>query len=73
MKIKTTIRLPAELLVRIDRAGSNRSAFLEKAARAHLAGIERQERDRKDIEIINRNAARLNRAAKDVLDYQRIP
>ena len=43
---------------------------LERAALAYLASLERQERDRKDIEIINRNAARLNREAKDALEYQ---
>jgi metal-responsive CopG/Arc/MetJ family transcriptional regulator len=73
VRIKTSITLPEELLVRIDRVDSNRSALLERAARAYLAGVERQERDRRDIEIINRNAARLNREAKDVLEYQRIP
>jgi hypothetical protein len=46
---------------------------LEQAALAHLASLERQERDRKDMEIINRNAARLNREAKDALAYQQIP
>jgi hypothetical protein len=52
---------------------SNRSALLERAAFAYLAELERQERDRRDIEIINRNAERLNREAKDTLDYQLIP
>ena len=52
---------------------SNRSALLERAAMAYLARLERQERDRKDVAIINRNAVRLNREAKDTLEYQRIP
>ena len=51
----------------------NRSALLERAALAYIAQIKREARDRKDIEIINRNAARLNREALDVLSYQRIP
>jgi hypothetical protein len=38
-----------------------------------LARLERQEKDRKDVVIINRYAARLNREAKDTLEYQRIP
>jgi hypothetical protein len=29
--------------------------------------------DRRDIEIINRNAERLNREATDTLEYQRLP
>jgi hypothetical protein len=41
------------------QADSNRTAFAERAAR--------------DIEIINRNAKRLNAEALEVLGYQRIP
>jgi hypothetical protein len=50
----------------------NRSALLERAALAYLARLEREERDRRDIEIINRNADRLNRQAKDTLEYQQL-
>jgi hypothetical protein len=39
---------------------------------AYLAQLERQARDRKDVEIINRNAERLNREAMDTLEYQRL-
>lgn len=73
VRVKTSITLPEGLLRRLDRVDSNRSALLERAALAYLASLERQERDRKDIEIINRNAARLNREAKDALGYQNIP
>jgi hypothetical protein len=51
----------------------NRSALLERAAVAYLADLERQARDRRDLEIIDRNANRLNREAFDTLGYQRIP
>jgi hypothetical protein len=54
-------------------ATRNRSALLERAALAYLAKVERQARDRKDIEIIDRNAERLNREAMDTLEYQRLP
>jgi hypothetical protein len=40
---------------------------------AYLAHFERLERDRRDIEIINRNAERLNREAQDTLKHQQIP
>ena len=40
---------------------------------AYLARLEREARDRKDIEIINRNAKRLNREAMDTLTYQEVP
>jgi hypothetical protein len=51
----------------------NRSALLERAARAYLAQLERDKRDARDIEIINRNADRLNREAMDTLEYQQMP
>ena len=57
----------------MDRIDKNRSALLERAARAYLARLESDERDRRDIEIINRNADRLNREAADVLEYQHLP
>jgi hypothetical protein len=47
--------------------------LLERAAVAYLARLEAQERDRRDLRIINRNAERLNREAMDVLDYQQLP
>lgn len=71
MRVKTSITFPAELLARLDRIDANRSALLERAALAWLAQLERDERDRRDIEIINRNVERLNREAQDALEYQR--
>ncbi|MGD0013692.1 MAG: ribbon-helix-helix protein, CopG family [Bryobacteraceae bacterium] len=73
MRVKTSITLPEELLGRLDRLGKNRSALLERAALAYLVRLEREERDRRDVEIINRNAERLNREAMDTLDYQQLP
>ena len=70
MKLKTSITLPDDLLSRIDRADSNRSAFLEKAARQYLAQLEKEMRDARDTEILNARADRLNKEALDVLDYQ---
>ncbi len=57
----------------MDRVDKNRSALLERAARAYLASLHRDKRDRRDIEIINRNADRLNRKAMDTLEYQKLP
>ena len=70
MRVKTSVTLPSELLVQIDRAHSNRSAFVEQAARAHLARLKRIQRDERDAKIINANAKRLNAEAEDVLGYQ---
>jgi hypothetical protein len=57
----------------LNRLDKNRSALLERAARAYLARLRSDERDRRDIEIINRNADRLNREAADTLEYQQLP
>ena len=73
MRVKTSITLPQELLASIDRVNSNRSAFVELAARAYLAQIEKERRDAKDRQIIEKNVDRLNAEAMDVLEYQRIP
>ena len=73
VRVKTSVTLPKELLNRIDRVDSNRSALLERAVVEYLARIEREETERRDIEIIARHAKRLNREAIDVLGYQRLP
>jgi metal-responsive CopG/Arc/MetJ family transcriptional regulator len=73
VRAKTSITLPEELLGRLDRVTKNRSALLERAARAYLAQLERQARDQKDIEIIDRIAERLNREAMNTLEYQKLP
>ena len=73
MRVKTSITLPAELLHRLDQVDQNRSALLERAAVAYLARLEKDRRDKRDVEIINRNAERLNREAIDTLGYQQVP
>ena len=76
MKVKTSITLSQSILDQIDhRIGEevSRSAFIEDAVARHLAVLARQERDERDIEIINRNAERLNREAMEVMEFQSIP
>ncbi len=73
MKEKTSITLSRDVLAGIDRiAGSkqSRSAFIESVLQQYLRQKARAQRDARDIEIINRNAARLNRDAEDGLEYQ---
>ncbi len=70
MRLKTSVTLPRELLERIDQEDNNRSSFLERAAVLYLRQLEKAQRDAADIDIINRNSARLNREAEDVLGYQ---
>jgi len=76
MKVKTSITLSRDLLDAIDaraRRGRGRSEFIETAVRAFLDRTRRDERDVKDVEILNRRARQLNREAADVLGYQVIP
>ena len=73
MRVKTSITLPQDLLVRLDRIDKNRSALLERAARAYLAHLDKAEREKRDLQIINANAERLNREAMDTLEYQQLP
>ena len=73
MKVKTSVTLPGVLLKEIDRIHSNRSVFLEMAARAYLESIARSARDAKDARILDAHADHLNREAADVLEYQGLP
>ena len=73
MKIKTSITLERDVISAIDQQVDeygSRSEFLEIAARRLLARLAKQEKDRRDLDIINRRAIALNREAGDVLDYQ---
>ena len=81
MKLKTSITLSADILEAIDRMldeTENRSAFIEHAIRYYiehalryyLEMMAKRDRDNKDFEILNKNSARLNREAEDVLSYQ---
>ena len=73
MKEKTSVTLSSEVLAGIDRiAGSkqSRSAFIETVLQQYLRQRARAQRDARDVEIINRNAERLNRDAEDGLEDQ---
>ena len=73
MKIKTSVTLERDLLQAIDRLSAgygSRSGFLEMAARRFLDGIEKDRKEQRDLEILNRNYSRLNQEAEDVLEYQ---
>lgn len=76
MKVKTSITLSRDVVEAIDAragGGQNRSKFIEAAIRAFLHQIRREERNSRDLDILNRRAKRLNREAADVLGYQVIP
>jgi metal-responsive CopG/Arc/MetJ family transcriptional regulator len=72
MKVKTSVTLSEDLIEAIDEriVNKNRSEFIEKALRAFIAQIIRNEQNAKDIQIINKRADYLNQEAEDVLAYQ---
>lgn len=73
MKMKTSITLSVEVLKAIDKLSGefkNRSEFIETALRAFIAQTIRNQRNARDLDIINRHATRLNKEAIDVLAYQ---
>lgn len=73
MKSKTSITLSQELLRQINdliKDSGNRSSFIEKAIWKYLESIKKDIRDKKDLQILNRRAAHLNKEAKEVLRFQ---
>jgi len=73
MKVKTSITLSDDLVKAIAKYGKshkNRSDFIEAAIWAFIGQMIRDRQNARDIEIINRNADRLNAEARDVLAYQ---
>ncbi len=75
MKIETTISLEPELLQSLKRilganGYSSLSELVEEVLRRFLASERQKSYDRHELELINRNADRLNQEAEDVLSYQ---
>jgi len=75
MKTKTSITLSQDVLAIVDQrsSGKNRSEFIEAALWAYITQLARDEQNARDLDILNRNADRLNQEATDVLSYQVIP
>lgn len=73
MKVKTSITLSEDIIEAVDTLtgeSNNRSEFIEAALRSYIARKRRDEQNSRDLEIINRRQARLNREAEDVLAFQ---
>lgn len=73
MKIKTSITISEELIKSIDEVfggQKNRSEFIEKAVKHYIERQIQEERDLKDLDILNKKADKLNKEAEDVLSYQ---
>jgi predicted transcriptional regulator len=76
MRVKTSITLSPETLEAIDQfAGdsSNRSRVIERAVLEFVERQRRAMREKRDLEILNRLADKLNLEAEDVLAYQAEP
>ncbi|MFP3939491.1 MAG: ribbon-helix-helix protein, CopG family [Thermoanaerobaculia bacterium] len=76
MKKKTSVTLAEETVQAIDEiAGEerNRSRVIEEAVREYVERRRREQRDRREVEILNRHAEELNREAEDVLAFQSEP
>ena len=73
MKVKTSVTISKEILTKIDLfqgKEGNRSLFLEEAAQHYLKYMQKSKKDAVDRSKIDKNAARLNKEAKEVLSFQ---
>jgi hypothetical protein len=59
-----------EAIDKIVGQNGSRSELIEKAVHQYIRNLARIERDRRDLEILNRSAKGLKREAEDVLHYQ---
>jgi metal-responsive CopG/Arc/MetJ family transcriptional regulator len=69
------VTLPKDLLIEVDAftgKKQKRSEVIETALRDFLQRRTRAERDKRELEIINANADKLNEEALDVLEYQQV-
>ncbi len=73
-RIETIVRLPKDLLEQASHLNMEDqiSEVAEKALRVLVKNTQRAERDKRELEVINRNADALNEEALDVLEYQQI-
>ena len=73
MKVKTSITLSPTTLVELDhvaRDAASRSHVIETAILEFLARRKRDERDARDLELLDRHADALNAEMDDVLAFQ---
>lgn len=72
MRVRTSVTLPKELLLKVDAlAGKNkRSKIVETALRDYVEKENGKKMNRRDIEIINENADLINKQVKETLEFQ---
>ncbi len=73
-RIETIVSLPKDLLEQANKVNKDGqiSDVIETALRDYVAKETHQELNRRDIEIINANADKLNEEALDTLEYQQV-
>ena len=71
-KTKKSVSLSNSLLEEVVLLNKDRSIseFIEKALIHYINELKRQERGRRDMEIINANAERFNKEAEENLKFQ---
>ena len=72
MKVKTSVTLEKQILKEIAalRGEKSRSEFIENAVTDQIRRLRKEARDRRELELINKNAKQLNQEASDALTYQ---
>lgn len=76
MKVKTSVTLSKQTLRAVDQLvgkNGNRSAFIEQAVREYVTAKQRELRDARELELLNKHADEWNREAEDVLAYAADP
>jgi len=73
-KIKKSVSLSNSLLeeLALMNKGKNISEFIEKALAHYINELKRQERGKRDMDIINANAKRFQKEAEENLKFQAI-
>ena len=73
MKVQTSITISKKVLNSIYSLlvkKSDRSDFIKQILQEFLTNMRNASRNLEDLEILNKNAERLNKEAEDVLAYQ---
>jgi metal-responsive CopG/Arc/MetJ family transcriptional regulator len=73
-RVETIVSLPKDLLEQAHQINKDEqiSEVIETALREFVTKKARAERDKRELEIINTNAEKLNEEALDVLEYQQV-
>jgi len=73
-RIETVVSLPKDLFEQANEINKDEqiSDVIETALREFVKRKTRTERDKRELELINLNADKLNEEALDVLEYQQV-